>query len=92
MLEGRIIKLVFRCHFSWRLTNPTHERVELRSVLLFYRVDLVLLPNFVVFSEMLVEVDFELLVANEPHAAITALELNSFIELRNGHDIQPIKL
>ena len=48
-----------------------------------------LLPDLVIILEVLIKVILELLVADESHAAVGALELNAFVELGDCYDVEP---
>lgn len=52
-------------------------------------VDVLLLAHLVVLSEVSIQVSLELLVSDEPQAAVRALELDAFVELGDGDDVEP---
>ena len=51
-----------------------------------------LLPDLVVLLEVLIEMVLELLVADESHSAVGALELYAFVELGDCYNVEPEKI
>jgi len=69
------------------LCDPALETIEQRSILLFDRVDALLLSDVVVVTKVFVEVDLKCLVSDESLAAIGALEFDALIELSDCNDV-----
>ena len=68
--------------------DPRRERVKQRAVLLTSRVGLLSLPDVIVVCKVAIKVGLELLVADEAHTAVAALELYSLVDLGDGDDVE----